>query len=136
MPMAPEGLLRPMKWPTRRLMPKNSITSRPPAVLDRAPFTPSRIAAGMAHSTSPAAAAAELRLRRFSQRDGVGPDAPTLPLPDAGPDSALEVIRSQSSAPTGRRPIGRYGGQLWLPLNSTRDRTRSGHRQAGDLGRA
>src|SRR5829696_4698232 len=131
MPMAPEGLLRPTKWPTRRLMPKNSITSKPPALLDRAPPGPSRIAAGMAHSTSPAAAAAELRLRRFSHSDGVGPDAPTLPLPDTGPDSALEVIRSQSSAPTGR-----YGGQLWLPLNSTRDRTPSGHRNAGDLGRA
>src|ERR687890_39692 len=99
--MAPEGLLRPTKWPTSRLMPKNSITSSPPEVLDRAPVPPSRTAAGTAHRASPAPAAMELRFRRFNHKDGVGPEAPTFPLPDAGPDSALEVIRSQSSAPRG-----------------------------------
>src|SRR6478735_1821212 len=75
-------------------MPKNSITSRPPRTLESAPVAPLRTAAGIAHSTSPAAAAIELRLSRFSQSERVGPDVPTGPLPEAGPDSALEVMRS------------------------------------------
>src|SRR6478609_2084623 len=75
-------------------MPKKSITSRPPRKLDTAPVAPLRMPAGIAQSTSPAVAAIELRLSRFSQSERVGPDVPTGPLPEAGPESALEVMRS------------------------------------------
>ena len=48
-------------------------------------------------STSATAETAELMASSLSHRDFVGPETPTGPLPEAGPGSALEVMRSQSS---------------------------------------
>src|SRR5688500_17357683 len=100
-PTAPDGLLRPTKWPIRRLMAKNAITSRPPNVPERSPTQPLKISARMPVSNSAPPAAAELRPSRPSHRDRLEPDAPTDTLPDGGPGSALEVIRSQSSGAGG-----------------------------------
>src|SRR5450830_1185272 len=97
MPMAPEGLLRPTKWPTRRLMAKKAITNAPPKRDDRAPKPPLKIQAGTQVSRSAAPATVELRPSSRSHNDVVGPETPTGPRPGVRPGSALEVMGSQSS---------------------------------------
>src|SRR3954447_20423215 len=84
-PIAPEGLLRPTKWPTARLMAKNAITRAPPKREDQKPTAPLKMKAATAVSTSAAPEAAELTASSRSHKDFVGPETPTGPLPEAGP---------------------------------------------------
>src|SRR6185312_13136210 len=84
-PMAPEGFDRPTKWPTSKLMAKNSITSRAPSRALSAPTAPATRADTAMISTAAAPLATTEARRIFSQGDRVGPDATMAPPAAAVP---------------------------------------------------